>query len=534
MLKKNIIVINITNRNRKYYQEKGYVCDQSKIEIDVKDLPQNSHVKVIAICKFCQKEKELKYFKYLENFNRHNFYSCKSCSNESRKLTCLENYGVENPQQDEKIRKKTIETNIQKYGFKTSLLNNDIKDKIKQTNLEKYGVEDILSSTEIRKKIKNTNLEKYGKEWYTQTESYYKKTYNRWLNEIEIKLYNYNIKDFKIKEDRTVDIKCDCGKDHYFNINSKNLYQRYSIQNSILCTICNSIDNSTISGKEQEIFEFINNNYGGKILQSNTTILNGKELDIYLPDLKIAIEFNGLYWHSELYKDKNYHLEKTEKCEEKDIHLIHIYEDEWLYKQDIVKSRLLNLLNKSPNKIYARKTELKEIKDNKLIRQFLNDNHLQGFVDSGVKIGLYQNNDLVSIMTFGKKRKTHNSVSKEREYELLRFCNKINTNVIGGAGKLFKYFTRNYNPKEIISYADRSWSKGNLYEKLNFKFDSKTQPNYYYFDGKNIKRLYRFNYRKDILVKEGFDPDKSEHQIMSERGFSRIYNSGNLKYRLNY
>ena len=132
-------------------------------------------------------------------------------------------------------------------------------------------------------------------------------------------------------------------------------------------------------------------------------------------------------------------------------------------------------------------------------------------------------------MTFGKKRKNMGGKSKDGEFELLRFCNILNTNVVGGASKLFKHFIKNYDYNSIISYADRSHSNGKLYEKLGFEFESKTKPNYHYIiDG--IRR-YRFGFRKDVLIKEGYDPNKSEHEIMLERGIYRIYNSGNLKYK---
>ena len=171
----------------------------------------------------------------------------------------------------------------------------------------------------------------------------------------------------------------------------------------------------------------------------------------------------------------------------------------------------------------------KDVTDNKLVRSFLDENHIQGFVGSKIKIGLFYENELVSLMTFGDRRVAMGKKSTNiGEFELLRFCNKLNTNVVGGASKLFKYFIKTYNPVEITTYADRSFSQGKLYETLGFKLLGKTEPNYYYVvDG---IRKHRFNYRKDKLIKEGFDPDKTEHQIMLERKIYRIYNSGNLKF----
>jgi hypothetical protein len=265
-------------------------------------------------------------------------------------------------------------------------------------------------------------------------------------------------------------------------------------------------------------------------IENTKNIITPLELDIYVPSNEVAIEFNGLYWHSEIYKDKNYHLNKTIECELKNIKLIHIFEDEWTYKQDIVKSRIQNIFGVTTNKIYARKTIIKEVtsKDSK---EFLIKNHIQGNVNSSIRLGLYLDNKLVSLMTFGNLRKSMGESSTYGTYELLRFCNTLDTIVIGGADKLLKHFIKTKNPIKIISYADRRWSQGNLYEKLGFKFVHNSKSSYYYIVGNN--REYRFKYRKDILIKEGYDKNKTEHQIMLDRKIYRIYDCGSKRYELN-
>jgi hypothetical protein len=279
---------------------------------------------------------------------------------------------------------------------------------------------------------------------------------------------------------------------------------------------------------EGEVKEFISSL---KLLFEENTrkIIQPLELDIYIPSHNIAIEFDGLYWHSEKFKINNYHLNKTIECEKQGIQLIHIFEDEWIHKQDIVKSRLMNILGLTPIKIYGRKCIIKEI-SSKEAKEFLNNNHIQGGINSKYNIGLYYDDELVSLMTFGCLRKSMGNNSIEDAYELFRFCNKLNTTVIGGADKLLKYFIKTYKPNEIISYADRRWSQGNLYKKLGFEFIHNSKPNYFYIN--NCKREYRFKYRKDVLVKEGFDKNKTEREIMEERGFNRIYDCGNKKYIL--
>jgi hypothetical protein len=285
------------------------------------------------------------------------------------------------------------------------------------------------------------------------------------------------------------------------------------------CPKCNSV----LSNFEIDILEYLKE-LKIDCLVNTRKIIPPLELDIYIPTHKIAIELDGLYWHSERFKDNDYHLNKTLECERQGIQLIHIFEDEWLDKNNIIKSRLRNLLKLNEYRIYARKCEIRTI-DSMMSTKFLNDNHLQGNVKSSIKIGLFHENELVSLMTFGKR-----PILNKSEYELLRFCNKLNTSVIGGADRLFKHFLKTYNPNNIISYADRRWSQGNLYEKLGFTFKHNSKPNYYYIIG--LSRVNRFSFQKHLLIKNGFDKTLSEHKIMLTRGFYRIYDCGSKVYTL--
>lgn len=267
-------------------------------------------------------------------------------------------------------------------------------------------------------------------------------------------------------------------------------------------------------------------------VESSLNITNSNmELDIFLPKKRIAIEFNGLYYHSTKFiTNKKYHLEKTLLCKNQDIQLIHIFEDEWLLKPEIVKSRLLHIIGKSKEKIYARVCKTKEV-SSKEAMEFLNENHIQGKVGGHCYIGLYFDNELVSIMTFSKSRVNLGNYNKN-EWELQRFCNKKYTTVIGGASKLLKYFEKTKNPINIISYADIRWSKGDLYQKLAFIHTHNSPPNYFYKI--NNRRKNRYNYRKSVLIKEGYDENKSESQIMKERGIYKIYDCGTMVFRKQY
>jgi len=263
-------------------------------------------------------------------------------------------------------------------------------------------------------------------------------------------------------------------------------------------------------------------------IEKNKNFEKKFELDIFIPSKNIGIDLNKLYWNSELNgKDKNYHLNKTKFFEERGIQVIHIFEDEWIEKQEIVKSIILSKLGLIENKIFARKTEIKEItsKESKL---FLFNNHIQGEVNSKVNLGLFYNDELVSLMTFSKPR-----FNKHYDWEMVRFCNKINTNVIGGAGKLLVYFRKNYSGS-IISYADRRFSQGKIYETLEFKGKKQSAPDYFYFKN-GYNRYSRVQFQKHKLKDklEIFDPNLTEWQNMQLNGYDRIWDCGNLVFELN-
>ena len=286
--------------------------------------------------------------------------------------------------------------------------------------------------------------------------------------------------------------------------------------------MCYPIDDlKSIKEKEKEFIKFIKLNYNGNLIQSYR---EGLEIDLYIPDLKLGFEFNGLYWHSEKYKENNYHLNKTNFFKEKGIRIIHIWEDDWDFKREIVESQILNFLKLYNINIFARKCEIKEINDAKIVRDFLDKNHIQGFCASVLKLGLFYNGELVSIMLFdhyeGRKKMTQD------EWNLSRFCNKINTRVIGGASKLLKYFINKYNVKRIISYADKDWSVGDLYHKLEFVKVSEIKPDYkYIFEG---RRVHKSRFKKSNLGIQG--KNITERYYTNSIGINRIYDCGKIKF----
>lgn len=424
---------------------------------------------------------------------------------ERNKKHFLEKYGVDNPSKAPEVIETIKQSNLKKYGVEWSIQNEEVKNKSKETCLEKYGVDNPFKSKEIIKEILESIRQKIWDSIQLRTD------WEPMFTKEEFLKHGWSENDTSIH----YDFKCKkCG-----HIQKLSCY-------FVSCEECNPIKHGR-SRQEIEVTDFIKSILPDtEILTNDRTLIPPKELDIYIPSKKLAIEFDGLFWHSiPQIDDPNYHIDKTNECEAKGVQLIHIFEDEWLEKQNIVKSMIKSRLGIFDKTIYARQCEVKEIKDTSYI-DFLMFNHVQGYNYAKVSYGLYHNNELVSVMTFGSYRRSMGKQSVPNEYEMYRFCNKIGYHIPGGASKLFKHFIDDYKPKKVISYCDRRWSVGNLYNKLGFTFVKNTQPNYWYIRG--ITRENRFKYRKSQLqiLLEKFNPEFTEQQNMLDNGFDIMYDCG--------
>lgn len=591
MIKELEVKINGHRTNYEYYKNLGYDIQYRKsCNIRVEDLMPGSLVKITSICDNCGKESTnffRDYYNYTTGLTKE--YYCNRCNKEKSKRTCLEKYGVENPMQLNEVKNKVRDTNIKKYGvdhysksdkfkkqyretclskyesentfqveqFKTKIKEtnlknfgvthysktdefksqvkksnlekygvdsysktNDYKNKIKETLTSRYGVDNYSKTSEYKEKVKSTNLEKYGVDHYSKTEEF-KGLVKKNRESLTLLRYDKLVGDehevISYTDNKFTLYHKVCQRE--FTIGRDTLYSRINID-ICLCTQCYPIDFHQ-SYMEIEIQDFLNTlNLSYEV--KNKKILNGLELDVFLPEYNLAIEMNGVYWHSEIYMEKDYHLKKTLLCRDQNIQLLHIWEDDWKYKRNIVKSIIMNRLGIIKNKIFARKCSL-NIVSSKESRLFLDQNHIQGYSPSQLKLGLYYEGELVSLMTFGWR-----FTNGKREYELIRFCNKVETNIIGGASKLFSHFLLNNDIEEVISYADISLFDGNLYKQLKFNKISLSSPNYFWVV--NGIRRHRFNYNKKKLISEGFDPKKSEVEIMHQRGYYRVFSCGQEKW----
>jgi hypothetical protein len=431
---------------------------------------------------------------------------------QKKKLTCIKNHGVDNPTKSQYILSKIKTTNRNKYGVDWILSDQEKKENAIN---KKYGVKNIQLSQEIKNKTQRTRRAFFYDSLITS---------DRLLNKYDV-LFS---KEEYIKSGYYSEylFKCKTCQTEFFDCLEDGDVPR--------CVKC--YKNTSIF--ESEVFDYVKTlvKSDEKVYAHNRDIIHPLELDIYLPEKKLAIECNGLYWHGELNgnKDKHYHLNKTNLCEKNNIKLIHIFEDEWLFKKEIVKARLRNNITHNSNKIFARKCNIKKLETDECIN-FIDKYHIQGADKSKYKYGLIYNNELVSVMTFGNQRVSNGCVHQNGVYEMYRFCSKFDVTIVGGASRLLKQFINDIQPKKIISYADRRWSNGNLYNKLGFIKTSQGTPNYWYFGkGNSYKRHHRFQFAKHTLKNkfENFNPNLSEYENMKNNKYDRIWDCGSIKYEL--
>jgi hypothetical protein len=511
--------------------------------------PRKNPITIDKICPTCLKQFTISSRKYRQIFcskscaNRHPDVLEKMKQNQNK--TFNKKYGghpMKTKKTIEKFKKSLFEnhgndyftnylvreskkTNLERYGNE----NYNNQEKMKSTMMKLYGVENYVYTNEYKEKRKESCLKRYGVEYSSQSDQYKESMKQLMMKKF---LLGEDFKNFTplFSIDEYVGVTKDVSR-YKFKCNRCGDISLHNLGNGYRpsCINCDKLQSSFI---QKEIYDFIKIVLGNDtvVLANNKIEIYPKELDIYIPSSKIGIEFNGLFWHSEITGNKNkvYHLNKTNSCIFKGIRLIHIFENEWLYQKDIVKSILKNTLNKTPNKIYARNCEIKEVND-KESEVFLNENHIQKSDRSTIKLGLYHNNNLVSIMTFAISR-----FDKKYQYEMIRFCNKINTSVIGGANKLFSYFVNAYNPTSVVSYSDRRYFSGNVYQNLGFKFERNTPPNYFYIINNYKELKSRMNFQKYKLknILTVFDKKLTEWENMKNNGFDRIWDCGHSKWVL--
>lgn len=475
------------------------------------------------------------------------------------KQTCLERYGVENAGWTLESQKKIKETNLKRRGVEYAMQSENVKQKSKQTCLKRYGFSHNTSNPLIKEKVAVTNQSRYGGTGFASPELLKKsletcsKKFDSVLPinnvsqipEIQNKILQTRRESFLSSSPDVIgytsdfDWICKCPhpectkceeKQYITHPITKRNRERIGVE---ACThlLPTQSQHSTMELWVRDILE----STGVKYEIGNRKILEGQEIDIYCPDLKVGFECNDCYWHSSQYKSSRYHENKTTEALKQGIRLYHVWED-WIYhKPDIIKSMILNWIGHTPDHIGARQCSIRKVSRIEGMN-FLQDNHIQGRSSYELGYGLFYKGELVSLMTFGHKRGCMGNRNEKKirgEWELIRFCSKLYTRIPGAASKLLQHFIRIHQPHTLYSYASRDISTGHLYESLGFQSDQKITSSYWYINSKDLKRCHRTSFTKDRIVKMGWKKNKegwTELEAVMEHGYFRIYDSGQTKW----
>ena len=444
---------------------------------------------------------------------------------EKKEESTFKTLNVRNPSQSNIVKKQKEKTSEQNWGYKYPSQSPEIKLKMANTSSANWGVSHPMKSLEVQNKVKQTNLDTYGSEYFYQS--------NQFKLQRDIVMFERLMKSDRLKDRCTPNFQLS---------EYTNTHGTYSW----ICTKCNkTFEDNLRDGKiprcthcypitkHRSFLEIVVSDfckqYYPKLIENDRIVLKNirRELDVYIPEINLAIEFNGLLWHSEIFgkKDKDYHKMKTDMCREQGIQLIHIFEDEWISKESIVRSVLKFKMKKITNVVYARNCIIKEV-SNEDAFSFLFDNHLQGYIN-GYHLGLYNDNILVAMMTVGSPR-----FNKSFDLEIYRFCNALNTTITGGFTKLLRQVEQIKKPNNVISYVDRRYGNGNSYKYAGFDFLHETLPGYFYIGPPDYQRKSRLGFQKHLLKDKLplFDETLTEWENMQINGYDRIWDCGQLAF----
>lgn len=468
-------------------------------------------------------------------------YSCKLCSKELKRnqlgksLYCSRKCAFNNPDILEKkseAAKKWVDEKKQSGEWDDFILEKTKKVKV---TIDSYGDEDFykerfkkgrdakkaklnLSEAELREyeyknRLKHV-IKKYGSkdQFYAERKRVKQEdngTYNHLSEESKMFLIDDEVfkREMRDSENSVVYLS------HKYGVSESTIYKKcvslgieYSKRNK--------------SGLETLLANEIYNETGIMAKYNDRTVIKPKELDLLFEDHNLAIEINGIRWHSEEFKHKTYHYDKMIACSGR-IHLMQFNDYEIKNKLPIVKSMIISKMNILNKKVFARNTKVIEMSRTNAA-SFFEDNHIQGNVPNTITYGLVdESGEVVLAASFGKSR-----YNKNYEYELLRLCSKQLTSVVGGASKLFKHFIKNYNPKTVVSYCDLMYNTGRVYENLGFSLVNTTSIGYKYVINNKLENRIKYQKHKLSGILDNFDPNLTECENMKNNGHYRYWDCG--------
>lgn len=454
------------------------------------------------------------------------------------RVTLQSRYGVDNCMHIPEVKAKVLQTTMQRYGVEHPLQNPDMLEKSQNTCESNYGVRHPAQHPDVLRKMAETTMQRYGVENYFSLSEHVQnmmsdpEKYEDWISfkEDPAAYISKHYKDTPSADQLCLDL----------GVSNTVVYNQL-IEHGV-----RDLVTYRVSNMEQEVYDFIHDVVlSATIVRQDRTQIRPYELDIWLPDFKFAIECNPSWTHNSSIPDPwgcackphDYHAMKSQMCANIGVRLFHIFGYEWKYKRPIIESMIRNALNQSLYKVYARHTTVKEV-DMLTTKQFLNENHRQGYCSYKYSIGLYQNDQLVSLMTFGRLRNSmgRTSFTGDDTFELLRFCNKLNHVVVGGASKLLKYFVNHFDEvRKLVSFSDVAHTSGNLYKTLGFVEVSTSNPNYVWVNPKTEQYFTRVACQKQNLPKLFNEPNldiqnQTEKQIMEAHGYVQVFDSGTIRW----
>lgn len=433
-------------------------------------------------------------------------------------------------QRDQGVRERTQATCLGKYGYETNLQCPGTKQQIRSTVQERYGASNISKSRHFQEKFRATCLERYGVENPAQ------------VPEVKAKIdQTHHARHGRKRQSQThipvdvVALKNNRDRMWEWHVQQRKplteIAQLLGVNHSQLCV--HFRDNlgitlrgsNPISHQHRQVLDFLDQ-HGIDHRVNCRKVIPPQELDVVIHSHKVAIEVNGLAWHSERLgkKHSTYHLEKTRRCAQQGYTLIHIWDCDIHSRWPLVRSRLMAKLNLC-DRIGARKCQIVEVATGTR-NQFLKDNHIQGATGASVSLGLEYQGRLVAVMTFGRSR-----FNRKYQYELIRYCTEQSVSVQGGGQRLFSAFVKRHAPKSVISYCDRGWNQGTLYRQMGFALIGETSPNYWYTqDYRTLHGRQQFQKHRLCQKLANFDPDLTEWQNMCLNQWDRVWDCGNQVY----
>ena len=472
-------------------------------------------------------------------------------------------FGVDHYSNAPEIRQRMIDGMVAKYGVTAAQKCPEIQKKTKQTNLARYGVENVMQSEQSKQSFVRNHRAKYGVDWPRQRPDIVERARQTNFRKYNAPMYPISdeyMRTFISDPSMFDNYKAFIADPEAF-ILSHFRTKPSAAQVSELVGITDSAvyERLISAGKRDLALEFISSMEAAlldylhsidetiNVVKHDRSVLEGKEIDLYLPDYHLGFECNPTCTHNSSFKDPwggdpkhyKYHAQKSILAANKDVFLYHVFGYEWANNRSAVLSQIRNLLGKNTSKIYGRATDLCSLSYAEC-KQFLDANHRQGNAQSAVRLGLrsHLTNQLVSVMTFSKMR--HGIGKKagqsDTEWELVRFCNLQNTSVVGGASKLLSYFVAQYHPTKIVSFSDVAHTRGMLYERLGFQFISLSDPGYVWVDLKTDRYYNRVTCQKSNLTKlfedvtEETIASSTENQIMMDHGYARVFDSGVIRW----